>query len=289
MIERPLYRALDFAPGRYFDCKPHHATISSEACAKRWALADPASQCSGCEVGRLHHADHRPADTIRQRRADGTCQRCGRTDLRIIKVAGLCVSCHNREIEWRKGRNAKGKAPVLFEPLRAFEVAVQLADASERRHLVDAAHGAEAIGRALRDMPPGAELQQRERRETVWNPNIGAFEHVCDRCGVAGLVLERRRGRGILEHHRWCCSGEPVGPGWRLAEVRKLQFGLHPNSVAAWLNMGGHEAAREPMVAWQPTEHPCTCGAGQVEGLLTAPGGRWRTRCITCGARSEQN
>jgi len=308
MIERPIYRALDIAPGqRYFNCQPLRASINTAACAQRWASAETTAQCHECKLGRLHHSDHHPTKQPRLRKANvSACLCCDRTDLRTIKVTGLCVSCHNRQQEWIKGRNAKGKMPVLFEPLRAFEITVQLADASEQRHLVEADHDAEAIGLVLRDMPAGASIQSEERREVAWNASTREFEHVCTRCGAQGLILERVRSgqrsvpdakmswvvfdrvhHGRLEYWQWCCSGEPEGPDWRLAEVRKLPFALPPEGVAAWLNTGAPELGDETEGVWKPTEHPCVCGSGLVEGMLSRASGRWQCRCKACGASSE--
>ncbi|QIL79320.1 hypothetical protein G7047_04920 [Diaphorobacter sp. HDW4A] len=291
MIELPIYRALDIAPGqRYFDCLPLRASLSTSSCAQRWAAAETSSQCHACELGRAHHADHNLDKRPGLRKTDanvGACFRCGRTDLRIIKVNGLCVSCSNREAEWRKGRNGKGKPPITFKPLHSIEVAVQRPDASHERHLVQALHDAEALGRVLRNLPAGGRLQTSERRVVAWNAATSAFEHVCERCGTAGLILERMRGEGALERHAWCCNGEPVGAGWCLAEVRRLPFALDAEAAAVWLNTDPD--VQEPGDAWVPTAYPCKCGAGLIEGLLTKPARRWNTRCRACGDSSTND
>jgi hypothetical protein len=288
MTERPIYRALDIAPGqRYFDCQPLRANINTAACAQRWASAETTSQCHECELGRLHHSDHHPTKQVRLRKTSvSACLRCGRTDLRTIKATDLCVSCHNREAEWRKGRNAKGKPPITFQPLHGVEVAVQRADASQERHLVQALHDAEALGRVLRNLPADARLPVNERRTVAWNTAAGAFEHVCERCGAAGLILERLRGEGALDRHAWCCDGEPVGSGWQLAEVRRLPFAIDAEAAAVWFNTDP-DTQDEPGDAWVPTAHPCKCGAGQIEGLLSRSSGRWMTRCRACGGASQ--
>jgi hypothetical protein len=39
-----------------------------------------------------------------------------------VKIVGgiICISCYNRQAEFAKGCNGKGKAPVDFRPLRAW-------------------------------------------------------------------------------------------------------------------------------------------------------------------------
>lgn len=289
MIERPLYR--DLVPGqRHFACEPLRASaISTTACAARWSAAGPGEACHECELGRLHHADHNPgalapARRNRGARMFGECMRCGRSDLRL--VGGIvCVGCKNREYEWVKQRNAKGKVPSEYRPPHDIEIALQHAGGRVEHRLVYAMHGAEALGRVLRDLPDGARLAA-ERRPTSWNKTTREFEHVCTNCGTAGLVLERRRG-DALERHAWCCEGEPQGSGWRIAKVRQQVMALEVDTAAAVLN-GNPDLAHEVANTWTPTAWACgTCTQGQVEAILK-PGGRWRCRCRACGADSER-
>lgn len=198
----------------------------------------------------------------------------------------ICVGCKNREYEWLKGRNAKGREPITYRPLSHFEIAFQHCDGRVERRLELAAHGAEALGRVLRTMPDGARLVD-ERRLTKWNNATGQFGHVCADCGAQGLILERTRN-GVLERHAWCCGGDPMGAGWRFAEVRQLIVALHVDALAEFMAADA-ELEGETPGAWTPTPYVCTsCHVGQVEGLLTRPGGRWRTRCSACGADSER-
>lgn len=291
MTDRPIYRVLDIAPGqRYFDCQPLRATISSKACAQRWGAAEPTSQCHACSIGRMHDADHSPKKQVGRRKIDtyvSACLRFGRTDLRIIKLNGVCVSCSNREAEWRKGRNAKGKPPIAFQPLHRVEVALERADGSRERRVVEALHNAEAVGRVLSGLSAGEHLLTDERRLTAWNKATREFEIVCERCGTQGLVLERLRSDGTLQRHAWCCSGEPLGGnGWRVAEVRKLPLALDVDTAATWLG-SDPDPSDVPVDFWMPIGHPCRCNKGQIEGLLTKPGGRWVARCRTCGSASK--
>ena len=289
MTERPAYRELDFARGqRYFDCKALRASLSTTACAQRWAAAAPGTACHQCPVGRMHHEDHSPTTRAGRRPSDrqvGACLRCGRTDLRIVKVDGICVSCANRQYEWIKGRNAKGKPPERFKPLHDVETAIQHADGRIERRIHEVRDAAEALGRTLRDLPDGARFTS-ERRPTSWNARTNEFELVCPRCHVAGLVLERTRG-GVLERHHWCCAGsDPVGAGWQPAVVRVPLLAMHVEAAAAALN-GDPELEGEAPSAWTPTPHPCAaCHSGQVEAQVLASG-KWQCRCKACGAESS--
>lgn len=291
MTERPEYRAdLPPAGSRYFQCSPLRALLNTKSCGERWTVAPPGSSCHGCPLGRMHAEDHAPSKRAGRRPVDNevrACARCGRTDLRIIKSGCVCVSCYNRTEEWRRGRNAKGKPPERFQPLRNFEVVLQHNDGRIERRLLQALHEAEAIVRATHALPEGARFAS-ERRLTAWNRTTCQFEVVCPSCGGAGLVLERVRG-GALERHHWCCAGtDPVGQGWQVAEARQPIFAMTPDALAATLN-GDPELANDAPCEWTPTAHPCAaCGGGQVEAQLLAPNGRWKTRCRACGVSSEQ-
>lgn len=283
---RPEYRANDLTPGkRYFDCTGLRAMVSTDACAQRWKAATAGSACHGCELGRAHHADHQPkaeACLPQHQQGDGICVRCGRSGLRIIQKSGVCVSCTNRENEWRCGRNAKGKPPARFVPPHEHEIAVSNPDGTVRRRLVPGQDLAEALGRLLRDLPQGQRVVTDERRRTSWNANTGRFEHVCGDCGAVGLVLERRRGH-TLERHSWCCAGDPVGSGWAVAEVRQRVVALSAIAMASWLTSSIGLAGETPGL-WTPTGTVCVeCHRGQLEGRLTSPGGHWRVRCRGCG------
>lgn len=288
MTERPAYRAIDVAPQlKFFDCPALRASLSTKACGQRWGAAALGSTCHGCVVGRMHFVDHNPTKRVDRRQSSprsGTCTRCGRTDLRLVMSAGsVCVSCYNRQREHEVGRNARGRPPATYRPLRDFEVAIQRQDGAIERRILEARDDAEAIARVLRDLPEGARLLTNERRHTAWNMQTGEFEIVCPTCGIAGLVLERVRG-GKLERHAWCCAGEPPGEGWRVAPVRQQLMALSATTAADALN-ADPDLADQPPCSWTPTAHPCSCGAGQVEALL-APGGRWQCRCTACGASS---
>lgn len=81
-------------------------------------LPERGAQCRGCPVGATHAGQVDP--TGHWLRGMPACSRCHRTDLRLIG-GNVCVGCKNREYEWVKGRNAKGKFPTChpnLEPRR---------------------------------------------------------------------------------------------------------------------------------------------------------------------------
>ncbi len=290
--QHPEYRAL--VPGqRHFSCEPLRATLSTADCARRWHAARGGSACHDCAIGRLHHGEHRhlavagavelpQAVNSQRQRITGACLRCGRVGLRIIQCSGICVSCSNREHEWRKGRNSKGTPPVTFQSLAWWAISVSGTGGAVIRSMVEAQDLPEALGRVLRKLPDGGHVVADERSLSAWNEAAGQFEPVCAQCSTVGLVLERKRG-DVLERHHWCCGGEPVGKGWEPAQVRARVFAMPVATMVAWLD-ASTELADETPGLWTPTGVLCAeCDRGQLEGLLTAPGGRWRVRCGGCG------
>lgn len=296
MIERPEYFEHELMPGRrMFQCMRLSASTTVESCSSRWRAAEAGSSCAGCGIGRLHATGVDPASTAapprrkRQSSKSGVCPRCGGSGLRIIVSSCLCVSCKNREYEWIKGRNAKGKAPAMYTPPRPFEVGAELADGTMEIRIVTALHGAEAIARVARELPDGAKFAAAPLSRpwsSAWNAKAETHEYKCGRCGVAGLVLERAR-KGALERHSWCCQGDPHGDGWQIAQPRQPLLGLYPEAQAALMD-GDFELEDETPEVWTPLPAWCaSCRRGQLQGLLTAPGGRWRVKCDSCGSDSE--
>ena len=100
-------------------------------------------------------------------RALRECMRCHRTDLRLIKQFGVCVSCYNREREWHIGQNSKGEPPAHFEPLTMFAVATETAAGEVMHHAVEARHAAEAIGVVAKRLPNGGRLSAARRSSTA--------------------------------------------------------------------------------------------------------------------------
>lgn len=308
MTERPTYFEHELMPGKRMFACPTLAvsTMSTQACAERFRTAGAGDRCRGCWVGRQHSADH-PAEPLKKvRRAPGEvdlrlrrpekstwCPRCSRSGLRIISTLGTCVSCANRQYEYLKGANAKGRPPVQHPPLLPVDVGIELADGSRELRRVDAVHHAEAIARALTHLPAGARLAEIPRPgRSTFNGATGRFEYACDRCGVAGLVLEREV-EGRVHLHHWCCSGrDPQGAGWRIAEPRQPVTSAHVDAMAAVLGAQpdlATEISVSGSLGRQVTlPHFCaSCSRGQLAGMLVTPGARWRVQCQACAVSSD--
>lgn len=152
-------------PGQqHFECSRLCGSVSTEWCAQQWreVSALPANtwhprwvSCGKCEIGAIHAGvapDKRPPVISEMR----VCLRCLRDERRIIHGC-LCVSCYNRQREYRAGRNAKGNRPVKHPVLSDVRLAtVRLADGSRSEVTVGGcASLLEAVLRALRDAGPG--------------------------------------------------------------------------------------------------------------------------------------
>lgn len=289
MTKRLAYRVL-VAGQQHFACSALRAILSAAECSRRWEAAAHGATCAGCALGKLHYVDHKgDASAEARRKADkhAPCVRCGVTDQRTVLSVGLCVSCYNRSREKIIGRNSKGKPPTKLH-LWDAEVAVQHDNARIERRLIAVEHQAEALARVLRSLPTGAKLLTGEQRLTSWNRQTRQFELVCNRCGTQGQILERVQHGGLLQLHARCCQGSPRGTGWEVAQVRRPVTAMHPETAAALLNMD-QELAGETAGMWTLTPFACAAcdSSGQLEGLLTAPSGRWSTRCRACGASSD--
>lgn len=122
------YRTIPGAPADrlYFECKPLSATLSVEACATNWRRAHEGEgarswHCKGCKLGALHAGE--TAANLWQGQGQLICSRCHSGCTRLIK-GWVCVSCYNREREYRLGANARGGFPVKMTPLVPRQVMV---------------------------------------------------------------------------------------------------------------------------------------------------------------------
>jgi hypothetical protein len=82
----------------------------------------------------------------------GVCSRCQRTDLRLIG-GNVCVGCKNREYEWIKGANAKGKFPVCHPPMHRRRLTVCSAGVTRVVARDLTVSTVELVVEALRDSP----------------------------------------------------------------------------------------------------------------------------------------
>ncbi len=116
-----------------FRCERQRATLTTTSCARMWRAAqeraappqpwESLAHCHGCPIGARHAGRpdlilFAPATALRL-----ICPRCTRQATRLIR-GRLCISCYNRDLEARKGRNAKGSRLRLCAVLHAAELAV---------------------------------------------------------------------------------------------------------------------------------------------------------------------
>ena len=268
----------------YFNCARLSATLSTQACASRWSTAASTSTCSGCPIGRQHHAatPSGAATASRARDRSRECLRCGRADgLRIIKQFGICVSCYNREREWHIGRNAKDKPPKHFEPLNNFAIATETAVGEIVHHAVEARHAAEAVGVVAMRLRSGLRLSTTRPGKTAWSAHLGRLVVACPACDHEGLLV--RTMRGTLRHHCPACQGTPSGPDWALARPSAAVLVWPAATLVTWLQATGER----PPVHWTTTAFGCgNCGAGALQARSTADSGL-EARCPACHDHHE--
>lgn len=122
-----VYSENELLPGQLmFGCSRMSATLRVQACVDMWKQANegPAPverllRCRACPVGAAHAGI---ADATHHRlRGTTVCARCHRMHLRLIG-GNICVGCKNREYEWLRGKNAKGKFPTQHPTLRRHRV-----------------------------------------------------------------------------------------------------------------------------------------------------------------------
>jgi hypothetical protein len=87
------------------------------------------AKCRDCRIGAAHagerHVHHSKIFDL------GICPRCRRGGSRMIG-GRLCVSCYNREREFKIGRNAKGTKPSIALQPRRLGVILGYGDAAQR-------------------------------------------------------------------------------------------------------------------------------------------------------------
>ncbi|MEY8688380.1 MAG: hypothetical protein AB9M53_00690 [Leptothrix sp. (in: b-proteobacteria)] len=118
------YFTPDWAPTgvRYFRCERLQATLTPDACSINWRRASEgaALRCRGCPVG-PEHSGEAQANTS-PLRGQMVCARCQRGATRLV-TGWLCVSCWNREREFKLGKNARGSYPSRMQPLDPRSIA----------------------------------------------------------------------------------------------------------------------------------------------------------------------
>lgn len=156
-MERIEYFEIPEMPGKpMFRCEKRRATLTKSSCAGLWTEGnrkgcdDRFWLCKGCETG-AQHAGVGDA-TLSPIYATPICARCGRGATRLIH-GHLCVSCMNRAYEYRKGRNARGNAPVTHPALYRSAIRYRTGGRVKTLERDDVADQVELIIAALRDEP----------------------------------------------------------------------------------------------------------------------------------------
>lgn len=95
--------------GQYFECAKLRASLSVDRCTTQFQGSQKGGgyhACAGCPIGAAHAHVEVKVTAIKRR----TCARCLRGATRLIGDR-ICVSCYNRTLETKRGRNAKGGRP----------------------------------------------------------------------------------------------------------------------------------------------------------------------------------
>jgi hypothetical protein len=124
------YLALDGCQRRFFRCDSYRATLSTSACADRWNAAQQADahdayrfeKCRACPIGAAHAG--RPFVHYSPYYGSAICPRCRTFATRMIGGT-RCISCYNREREFKVGRNGKGNMPTFRFDLRRIGVVTE--------------------------------------------------------------------------------------------------------------------------------------------------------------------
>jgi hypothetical protein len=101
-------------------------------------------------ISRAHHAGVGDA-TLSPLFATPICARCERGATRLIH-GHLCVSCMNRQYEYRKGANARGNAPVTHPSLHQAAIRYRAGGRIKTLRRDDVANPSELVIAALRDL-----------------------------------------------------------------------------------------------------------------------------------------
>lgn len=274
----------DIVPGqRYFTCQRMHATISTTSCGDRFRRAGTSDDwregryacCARCHIGQYHaeemmgKASGQPPVPAPLPDLGATyCVRCGRSGLRIIASTSLCISCHNREGEVKRGYNARGNVPVEYVQARPRLVGVIDKDGRPAWQTFDGRTFSESLARAVR-----ARHQIHDNRpgRTRWNEEARHFEYMDEQ----GHLLLQLEVDGIVEF----VAVPSLHPGEQPAPVVWPGFEMSPAEVKDWLDLSCEADGLES--DWRFTEFSCgTCHHGQIQARRR--GGETQVRCTRC-------
>lgn len=277
----------DQLPGvLHFACPRLHATLTPESCAARHGLAlgdthGQFSACRNCAIGRVH-ATGQQATLARLSELVSTgpmvklCVRCGHQ--RDRRVGPICISCYNRELEAKKGRNAKGKPPVTYAPLRLRRVGLELPDGEIHWVLFEAQTWLEPLLRGLK-VYPGAKLYDGQpSNDSPWNEAAQRFEYRNEQGQALAMDVLPQVDHQLVRY-RAALPGElpaPVVAGVSLFD---------PGAMEIWLNISGEGQATNK--EWRALDYGCsTCRQGVMQARRRA--GQLTVRCSGCGEAETQ-
>jgi hypothetical protein len=156
-MEKIQYFEIPELPGKpMFRCEKRRAIIMLERCSTMWQEGNRKNcddrfwLCRGCQIG-AKHAGVGDA-TLSPLYASSICARCGTSSMRLIH-GHLCVSCYNRAAEYKKGKNARGNAPVTHPTLYRISLRYMAGSQVKTKTRDDAASSLELVIGALRDEP----------------------------------------------------------------------------------------------------------------------------------------
>lgn len=154
-MEKIEYFEIPEMPGKsMFRCEKRRASLLVSSCSAMWTEGNRKTcddrfwLCRGCQIG-AKHAGVGDA-TLSPLYATQICARCGATSMRLIG-GHLCVSCQNRQYEYKKGANARGNAPVTHPTLYRISVRYMAGSKVKTKTRDDAASSLELVIGALRD------------------------------------------------------------------------------------------------------------------------------------------
>jgi len=158
-----------------FQCPkiPGKLTLSKVSCANQYKAAQTKEwryrlpHCVECEIG----AGNAGLDVGAPFQKKLVCVRCGSGAGRMV-MGRLCISCYNREREWRLGKNAKGSVPREYRSLERFFF---IHRGSCRRYLIEASCAVEA--RLVAQKVWGLTDLVLDLRRSAWSNQISIFEN----------------------------------------------------------------------------------------------------------------
>lgn len=283
---------IDLVPGLlHFRCDRINGTLSTATCSARAAEAENEkefgkfSACLNCPIGLVHRGQDHPLRVLRDiaattgatrdvvaaaNKSQG-CARCGRTGLRILPSAKLCVSCYNREREFRVGRNSRGTVPVTFKPLRTWRVGIVLSGERTYALVPNVQSEAEAIARLIKQYGGAIGFHDDQPAPVFWNAEAGWFEYRTS----AGEALLEVVYDGLLTY----MPVAELRPGEQPAKVRAPTRRMTVHEAAQWLT--GDEDAEQLTSVWLHQGIVCrACGVSQVHARKHS--GRIEAKCLAC-------